>query len=107
VILPNSDTASPLSFLSRGIVLVLGPEPGVEVDITRGAGGGGGNGFGGLNSGAQEVLNKSLRDEAESERGLVVGIGGSVIVSLLLSAVYNLSYEEWDRRACYVDIGAV
>ena len=44
----------------------------------RGEGGKGGggrtNGLGGLTSVAQEVLNKSLRDEVESERGLVVVI---------------------------------
>jgi hypothetical protein len=42
----------------------------------RGEGGNGGGGrandLGGLTSVAQEVLNKSLREEVESERGLVV-----------------------------------
>jgi hypothetical protein len=44
--------------------------------VTRGeegnGGGGRANGLGGLTSVAQEVLNKSLREEVESERGLVV-----------------------------------
>jgi len=46
--------------------------------------GGGGKfkGLGGLTSVAQEVLNKSLRDEVESERGLVVVDVAVIFVSV-------------------------
>lgn len=49
----------------------------------NGNGGGGANGFGGLTSVVHEVLNRSLRDEAESERGLVVIIFVCVVLFVL------------------------
>lgn len=63
---------NPKSFLVLGNV--LGPATGDD-----------GNGFGGLTSGAQDVLNRSLRDEAESDRGLVMipcVVKGSVAIVL-------------------------
>ena len=49
-------------------------DEGTGVTLGEDGKGGGGKfkGLGGLTSVAQEVLNKSLRDEVESERGLVV-----------------------------------
>lgn len=62
--------ATSISFLNRGIV-------DVDAGTTRGErgnGGGGPSGLGGRTSVAHEVLNRSLRDEVESERGLVVDV---------------------------------
>jgi len=66
------EEAKPLSISCRNRGNVDDEGTGVTLGEDGKGGGGRFRGLGGLTSVAQEVLNKSLRDEVESERGLVV-----------------------------------